>query len=97
MTIQQDHLGRFWDDNLLENPETNGQKADFEQQMYNDNYYEPLICHHGREMANCEKCDEETEARGGLDKCLNCGRYKYGDQLNEDQVCIKPCKNPNEY
>lgn len=72
-----------------------GAQADFERDTYER--WEPIICHHGREMAECSSCDAETEARGGLDKCLNCGGYKYGDQLNSDQVCIKPCRNPNEY
>jgi hypothetical protein len=49
----------------------------------------------------CESCAEEVEAeidsRGGIDKCMNCGRYKYGDQLNRYQVCSKGCVNPNEY
>ena len=45
----------------------------------------------------CKACDEYEEQRGGLDKCLNCGRYKWGDQLDKDQVCIRPCRNPNEY
>lgn len=84
MTTQQDHLGRFWDD------ETEA-SADCEE------WYEPTICHHGNILADCIQCDEETDARGGLDKCLNCGGYKYGDQLDKDQVCIKPCRNPNEY
>lgn len=49
----------------------------------------------------CEQCshevDDEIESRGGIDKCMNCGRYMYGDQLNKYQVCIRPCRNPNEY
>lgn len=66
---------------------------------YNDYIedYNPIICHHGNRMADCLQCDAEIDARGGIDKCLNCGGYKYGDQLNEDQVCKKGCRNPNEY
>lgn len=49
----------------------------------------------------CENCSDETdneiEANGGLDKCLNCGKYKYGNQLNKDQVCKIGCRNPQEY
>lgn len=38
------------------------------------------------------------ESRGGIDKCMNCGRYKFNDQLNySPQVCKIPCKNPQEY
>jgi hypothetical protein len=68
---------------------------------YRDEYdyddYVENTCHHGNPLAECDKCDEETEQRGGIDKCLNCGRYKFGDQLNQDQCCIKRCRNPNEY
>lgn len=32
-----------------------------------------------------------------IDKCLNCGRYRATDKLNKDQVCLIPCRNPNEY
>lgn len=67
-----------------------------------DNDWEDYAtCHHGIYKGYvggfCNDCDKEEEERGGLDKCLNCGRYCYGDQLNEHQIHIKPCKNPNEY
>lgn len=55
------------------------------------------FCHHGNEYSNCDECDAKIEENGGIDKCLNCGRYKYGKQLNAFQVCIKACQNPNEY
>jgi hypothetical protein len=49
----------------------------------------------------CEQCarimDAAIEADGGIDKCLNCGRYKSGNSLNKDQVCKISCRNPNEY
>lgn len=45
----------------------------------------------------CKECDEYEEKRGGLDQCLRCGRYAWGDQLDKDQCHIKPCKNPAEY
>jgi hypothetical protein len=45
----------------------------------------------------CDACDDYEEKRGGIDKCMNCGGYKWGDQLNEFQVCKRPCQNPNEY
>lgn len=49
----------------------------------------------------CEQCsklnDELVESNGGIDKCMNCGRYKYGNELDENQVCIRRCKNPNEW
>lgn len=67
---------------------------------YDDGYPadpQPIICQHGDELAHCERCDEEIEAQGGIDKCLNCGRYKYGNQLDKDQVCKIGCVNPNEY
>lgn len=62
-----------------------------------DNYWEPARCHHGNILMDCSDCEDEIDAHGGIEKCLICGRIKYGDQLNEDQVCIKPCVNPNEY
>jgi hypothetical protein len=55
------------------------------------------VCLHGNLIAECEACDQEIEERGGIDKCMNCGRYMYGDQLSEFQVCKRPCRNPNEY
>lgn len=55
-------------------------------------------CHHGYYPAGeCRKCDAEIDAMGGIDKCLNCGSYKYGNELDKNQCCIKPCRNPNEY
>ena len=62
-----------------------------------DSFYESTLCHHHNPISDCSKCDAEMDARGGIEKCLNCGRIKYGDQLNQDQVCIRPCKNPAEY
>lgn len=59
------------------------------------------ICPHGVYKGYvggyCKPCDDYEESRGGLDKCLNCGSYKFGDELNKHQTCKKPCKNPNEY
>lgn len=58
------------------------------------------FCRHGYRHGQCAICnddDAEIELRGGLDKCLSCGCYRYGDQLTADQVCVKPCRNPNEY
>lgn len=57
--------------------------------------YQPYVCKHGLEF-QCDECDDELDSMH-IDKCLNCGRYKSSDQLNKDQVCIKPCRNPNEY
>ena len=58
-------------------------------------------CEHGvykgDEGGNCRACDKYEQKRGGIDKCLNCGRYKWGDELNEDQVCKRQCHNQNEY
>lgn len=54
-------------------------------------------CHHGNIASECSDCDEEINEQGGIDKCMNCGRYKFGNQLNRDQVCKKGCVNPNEY
>lgn len=48
--------------------------------------------------ADCaETEDEEINSRGGIDKCLNCGRYMYGDQLDNNQCCVRGCRNPNEF
>lgn len=58
--------------------------------------YVPDTCQHGREN-ECDECDEILDECGGVDKCLNCGRYKAGSQLNSDQVCAKGCVNPAEY
>lgn len=57
------------------------------------------ICRHGNIGGRCDECDDDYEeySRGGIDKCLNCGKYKFNDQLNEDQCCKKGCINPNEY
>lgn len=45
-----------------------------------------------------EELDDYVNSRGGIDKCMVCGRYKYGDELTGGyQHCIKPCRNPNEY
>lgn len=63
---------------------------------YDDNYGR-FHCVHGNYGGDCDYCDEIIEERGGIDKCMNCGSYKYGDQLNEHQVCIRPCRNPREY
>lgn len=45
-----------------------------------------------------EEEDAYIDSRGGIDKCMCCGRYKYNDELTyPDQTCIKGCVNPNEY
>lgn len=59
--------------------------------------YEPSFCHHDNITASCIACDIEIEEAGGIDKCLNCGRYKTGNQLDSNQVCKIRCRNPNEY
>lgn len=70
-------------------------KKGIKMEMYDEEtYYELHMCHHGNILADCVECDEEI---GEIDKCLNCGRYKGSDQLNQDQVCKIPCRNPNEY
>ena len=71
------------------------QYSDFDS--YPDPDYDDRFCHHRNWAMDCELCDEELESRGGIDKCLNCGAYKYGDELNADQVCKIPCRNPNEW
>lgn len=70
------------------------EQCNFVEEEY---HWEPAICHHGNILMDCSKCEAEMDARGGIEKCLNCGQIKYGDQLNKDQVCIRPCRNPNEY
>jgi len=54
------------------------------------------FCRHGYPEHDCAECEAEIEADGGIEKCLNCGRYKSGNQLNEHQVCKHGCRNPNE-
>ena len=44
----------------------------------------------------CDICDNDPDIQD-IDKCLNCGRYKANSQLDKDQVCIIPCRNPAEY
>lgn len=44
-----------------------------------------------------ESYDDEDDDDMDIDKCLNCGRYKSGWQLDEYQCCKIPCRNPNEY
>lgn len=61
-----------------------------------EDYYTPYVCKHGREF-QCDDCDDILDSDGGIDKCLNCGKYKSGNQLDQDQVCRIECKNPNEY
>jgi len=60
-------------------------------------YTEDSFCHHGYLADECDECDAILEANGGVDKCLNCGRYKAGKQLNRWQCCARGCVNPNEY
>ena len=66
-----------------------------------DEDWDYATCEHGIYKgllgSYCKKCDALEDAMGGIEKCLNCGRYKWGNQLNKDQVCIIPCRNPNEY
>jgi len=65
---------------------------DYDEYEYDDN-----SCHHGNAYSDCDECDAEIEEQGGIDKCMNCGRYRYGNQLSAFQVCIRACSNPNEY
>ena len=47
---------------------------------------------------NEDELDDYINSRGGIDKCMNCGKYRYNDELNySPQVCMRGCKNPNEY
>jgi len=65
-----------------------------------DDSYPKGFCQHGYRYADCAACDaldDEIESKGGIDKCLCCGKYKYGNSLNAFQQCIKGCRNPNEY
>jgi hypothetical protein len=64
-----------------------------------DDYYQSALnyCEHGNPTHDCNECDAYINSRGDIDKCLNCGRYKFGDELNADQCCKKGCVNPNEY
>jgi len=59
------------------------------------------ICRHNQISHLCKQCEAEfqelADVNGGIEKCLNCGKIKWGDQLNEHQVCSKGCVNPNEY
>lgn len=67
----------------------------FQPEQYHDSQYD--FCSHGNPIDKCEACDWELEQNGGIDKCLNCGKYKSGNSLNKDQVCKAGCVNPNEY
>ena len=65
-------------------------------------YWDYAICGHGVYKGYvgvyCKECDKEEEQHGGIDKCMNCGGYKWSDSLTyPDQVCKKGCVNPNEY
>lgn len=64
---------------------------------YDDDEYGDYLCMHMNQSSHCEECDAYIESRGDIDKCMNCGKYVYGDELNENQICIVGCKNPNEY
>lgn len=49
-------------------------------------------------IENEKEIDEYINSRGGIDKCMCCGKYKYNDELTyPGQTCIKGCVNPNEY
>jgi hypothetical protein len=69
--------------------------------MHDDDIEDYQTCPHGIYNGYwggyCEACDIEEEKNGGIDKCLNCGRYKWGNQLNKNQCCKTGCINPNEY
>jgi hypothetical protein len=54
------------------------------------------MCHHGNDLDKCEQCYSYIEERGGIDKCLSCGRYVFGDTLTKDQVCRRPCRGAVE-
>lgn len=59
--------------------------------------YEDSFCRHGYRYDDCPECDAIEQENGGIDKCLNCGKYKWGKDLNSSQCCSKGCVNPNEY
>lgn len=63
--------------------------------MFTSRHDYKSFCRHGYLTSSCDTCEEEDDM--DIDKCLNCGRYKASSQLNEDQVCIAGCVNPNEY
>jgi len=44
---------------------------DYDEYEYDDN-----SCHHGNAYSDCDECDAEIEEQGGIDKCMNCGRYR---------------------
>lgn len=66
-------------------------------QSIEDDFDDWKLCEHGNRSGECTACDAYEESMGGIDKCLNCGRYQWGKKLNKDQCCIKQCRNPNEY
>lgn len=84
-----------WDDSRLERCAACGHVFDIDDGLDEDD--DDDSCSHGNQRGDCDQCDAAIEARGGIDKCLNCGRYKYGDQLSQHQVCASGCVNPNEY
>lgn len=61
----------------------------------------PGFCEHGyrdgRDCLACNETEDYIDSRGGIDKCMNCGKYMYNDKMTRDQVCKIPCHNPNEY
>lgn len=45
-----------------------------------------------------EEAEAYVNSRGGINKCMCCGKYKYNDELTyPGQTCIKGCVNPNEF
>ena len=91
MTRDNPDYGEYWPDE----DDSDIQSDNFTSM---DDDYSIFTCHHGFAPASeCEDCDAEINEDGGMDKCLNCGRYKTGNQLNADQVCKRGCVNPNEY
>lgn len=79
-------------DDLYDSPIENEEELD----DFDDDYT-PYTCMHGMQ-GQCNDCDDYEYFRGGIDKCMCCGRYKYNDELTyPGQTCIKGCVNPNEY
>ena len=66
---------------------------------YNDDYDDYIPPENEDEIDDfINSIDKIINSRGGIDKCMCCGKYKYNDQLTyPGQVCKSGCVNPNEY
>lgn len=78
--------------------EENSAFHDFDDSIIDDDeVFDDSVIDDDETRARQERDEMYAESRGGVERCLNCGRYKYGDQLDKYSVCLAPCRNPREF